>query len=257
MVAWRGLGIGSAVAVLATFGLAGSALADGGPGRGGKIQECCIDWGGLYLGAHVGYQWSDSDWVFDAFGTRTSSEQDGAIAGLQIGLQHQMGNVVIGIEAGLSSSLNPWNYSDSGLCPAANFYCQHRVDNILSAGVRLGWALQRAMPYVTAGYAGAAVSSRTVFNQPATLVGQTFDKGRERHDGWYIGGGVDWAVHCCDSSWTIGIEYRHYEFEDTTHVPATVGGVLVVADRRTLDTTADSVTLRLNYKIGRPAQTLK
>jgi opacity protein-like surface antigen len=137
------------------------------------------------------------------------------------------------------------------------FVGEHRVDNILTAGVRLGWALQRAMPYITAGYAGAAVSDRATFAAGAA-VGQTFWRSRERHDGYYIGGGVDWAVHCCDSSWTIGIEYRHYEFDETRRVPASVGGVLVTGDRHILDLDGvDTLTVRLNYKLGRPASTLK
>ena len=38
---------------------------------------------------------------------------------------------------------------------------------------------------------------------------------RERHSGWYIGGGVDMAV---SHGWTIGLEYRHYEFDDATSI---------------------------------------
>ena len=38
---------------------------------------------------------------------------------------------------------------------------------------------------------------------------EVFDTGSERHSGWYIGGGVDMAM---SHGWTIGLEYRHYEF---------------------------------------------
>ena len=257
MTSWRGLGASSAVAVLATIGLAGAALADGGPRRGKVAQACCIDWGGLYFGIHAGYLRSDADWTFTAApGLIHSSSQDGATAGIQVGLQHQFGNAVIGIEAGLTSSLNPWNFNDViAFNPA--FIGEHRVDNILTLGARLGFAFNRVMPYITGGYAGAAVSDRAVFSAGAA-VGQTFWRSRDRHDGWYVGAGVDWAVHCCDSAWTIGLEYRHYEFDDTTRVPAGNAGVLVTGDRHILDLDrTDTLAVRLNYKIGRPPQPLK
>jgi opacity protein-like surface antigen len=73
-----------------------------------------------------------------------------------------------------------------------------------------------------------------------TATGVTAEEGSARHRGWYIGGGDDMALA---QNWTIGLEYRHYEFDDkvvTFHTPA---GVLVVS-QRILDVLMD-------FRIGR------
>jgi opacity protein-like surface antigen len=76
--------------------------------------------------------------------------------------------------------------------------------------------------------------------------------GDGRNTGWYIGGGVDWALA---QNWTIGIEYRHYDFDTNLELArAVVGGVwgAVPNDNATFDMSADTITLRVNWKLGRP-----
>ena len=52
--------------------------------------------------------------------------------------------------------------------------------------------------------------------------------------------------------WTIGLEYRHYDFGDELYVPHTPNGTPVFGDRNLADVSLDTVTLRVSWKLGRP-----
>ena len=72
----------------------------------------------------------------------------------------------------------------------------------------------------------------------------TRSRDRQRHSGWYIGSGVDMAV---SHGWTIGLEYRHYDFDDAIYQVAgnVDGGVRDLSQpANRADVTSDIVTLR-------------
>jgi opacity protein-like surface antigen len=100
------------------------------------------------------------------------------------------------------------------------------------------------MPYVTGGYANAAYHfyGRTIGTQIMN------EEAQARVGGWFIGGGVDMAL---SHGWTVGLDYRHYDFDDkiaSAHTPAG----LFLEPARFYDATADVVTLRVSWKLGRP-----
>lgn len=109
------------------------------------------------------------------------------------------------------------------------------------------------LPYVTGGYASArfseSVTNRTLAPVDFTLVQWAHD----RAQGWYIGGGADWAL---SHGWTVGLEYRHYDFDSYAGLAnGVVGGLAGGAlpnDNAVFDSTADTVTLRVSWKLGRP-----
>ena len=103
--------------------------------------------------------------------------------------------------------------------------------------------MNKWMPYLTAGYANAAYSHESFI----TGSGAGVFLGQDRFAGWYIGGGVDMALA---AGWTIGLEYRHYEFEEKTFLTHTVAGALT-GDVRTVDPSMDSITLRVSWKLDR------
>jgi hypothetical protein len=52
-------------------------------------------------------------------------------------------------------------------------------------------------------------------------------------------------------NWKLGVEYRHYEFDDETTTPRIYAtGGPSANNRWTLDPDADSVTVRLTYVFG-------
>ena len=94
MKSWVGLLGGLAVAA-SMVGAPGTASADG------------HSWGGVYIGANAGWAGRDYDWAFNpaipgAVHQAYSLSQSGGIYGLHAGLQHQIGQFVIGVEGAFS-----------------------------------------------------------------------------------------------------------------------------------------------------------
>ncbi|MGH6816569.1 MAG: hypothetical protein ACREC6_12780, partial [Hyphomicrobiaceae bacterium] len=86
-----------------------------------KVVVPVYRWGGLYVGAHLGGAWTDVDWtavrspwsdedeqggeadeVAVPDGTRLKRGIDGFAGGGHVGIQHQFGRWVLGVEASLS-----------------------------------------------------------------------------------------------------------------------------------------------------------
>jgi outer membrane immunogenic protein len=128
---------------------------------------------------------------------------DPCILGVQVGYQHQFGKLVLGVEANAIAMLEPDGTVD---CPNAARFCKKEITDMWSVGPRIGLAMGSHMPYLTGGYARASVD-HVSGDKPSGANGLF---GRARLDGWYLGGGVDWAVK---DGVIIGIEYRHYELD--------------------------------------------
>jgi opacity protein-like surface antigen len=120
------------------------------------------------------------------------------------------------------------------------------------------------MPYVTGGYANASVDFETRI--PGLVPGASVltEQASARLNGWYIGGGVEWAI---SPGWTAGVEYRHYDFSNNTVTsnsactgaatpngcPFAVGVPLGTAlERLKFDDTTDTVSARVSWRWGRP-----
>jgi opacity protein-like surface antigen len=238
------LAAGTAVAALAAFAGVGLAQADGMPGKR-VVYEKPWDWGGFYFGVHSGWQWND----FDAFVPGVpifSVGHDSPVVGGQIGIQHQFGGFVLGVEGTLTTAYRD-DYASTD-CPNVLFTCAARFDDVLTVGPRLGWAMGKWMPYLTGGYANAGFSQKVSIKASSTNPYQD----SQRHNGWFIGGGVDMAL---SHGWTVGLEYRHYDFDEGTyHVTRTLaGGVIDISQPSNLaDVSLDTLTLRVSWKFGRP-----
>ena len=132
-------------------------------------------WSGFYFGANAGY------------GTvRDSSPKiSGAVGGVHAGYNHQLGSVVLGVEA---------DYSWSGMEGTSSFSTgsgtgtvKVGVDDFWSVRARLGLlATPNLMIYGTAGYGGLNASAT------ATL-GTATATARGSSEGFLGGGGVEYA----------------------------------------------------------------
>lgn len=251
----------AAVAVVASIG-PGVARADGSPARG-VAATAPSNWSGLYFGVHSGWAWSDTNATYPTTlnpalsisgvpGGGWETVTDAQIFGGQIGLQHQLGAIVLGVEASLGSTLE--NYG-SDLCPKqtiALFNCNARMVDVLTIGGRLGLAMGHWMPYLAGGYASARFNEQVTNRSLAPGAFTIIDWGQSRDSGWYIGAGVDWHLA---AGWTIGIDYKHFEFDEQTKLAsAVIGGQWggLPNDTARFDSTADTLTLRVSWKLGRP-----
>ena len=104
------------------------------------------------------------------------------------------------------------------------------------------------MPYVTGGYANAGwdmdARSKPGLGGATTLL----ESAHGRTGGWYIGGGVEWAV---SPGWSAGLDYKHYEFGSATENDFNPKGVFV-EHVRFADPSTDAITARVSWRWGRP-----
>ena len=241
------LAAGTAVVALAAFAGAGLAQADGMPGKR-VAYERPWDWGGFYFGVHSGWQWSDIDSTSVTGVPLFSVSHDSPVVGGQIGIQHQFGQFVLGVEGTLTTSYQ--NDYASTPCPNILFTCAARFDDVLTIGPRLGWALGKWMPYITGGYANARFSEKVSIN--ASSSNPYMDS--QRHSGWFIGTGVEMAL---SHGWTVGLEYRHYDFDNQLYsVTRTLAGGVIDTSQPSdfKDVSLDTFTIRASWKFGRPEQ---
>jgi opacity protein-like surface antigen len=108
------------------------------------------NWTGFYVGINGGGGWGDSRHDFEAAGTTTGDYRiSGATAGGTLGANLQAGGLLLGVEGDM-------NWSDIGgsdSCPNPNFTCRTRNKWFATARGRVGDALDRFLPYITAGAA--------------------------------------------------------------------------------------------------------
>jgi len=256
------LAAGSVIAATAALGGASTVLADGYEPKGRVVYERPSDWSGVYFGLSSGYQWSSIN-VLDplppgalvAIPGGITSDHASAIVGAHLGLQHQFGNIVLGIEGGWSSTFRDRDgSSEACFAPPAltfigpGFNCSAQLQDILTIGPRIGWAAGHWMPYVTGGYANAGydfnVRNGTLITNPLV------EQAHARLNGWFVGGGFEWKI---SPGWTAGLEYRHYEFTDNTVNAFTPTGVLLEPAR--FDATTDTVTARVSWRFNREVVT--
>jgi outer membrane immunogenic protein len=195
-----------------------------------------FSWTGIYLGAHVGYGWSDADWQFDATpAISTNHSGTGGLLGGQIGYNIQVRQFVFGAEADLSSA---W-LDGSTACPSAAFNCGHSFNWMASVRGRAGVAVNnnRTLLYGTAGVAWADVD----YAAKDAVTGATFGTGfSNTHVGWVAGAGIE---HMLTPNLTARVEYLYYGFDSVTAPAGALAG-----GPASLDLNTQTVRFGLNFK---------
>jgi outer membrane immunogenic protein len=173
------------------------------------------NWSGIYVGGNLGGVWNDVEWSGPAItqfvqGGRVSHEVDGWLAGGHLGFNQQFGRWVGGVEVSLSegevegSSVNEIFGSDVAT--------KTEIDSLFLATVRLGYAFDRTLAYVKAGYASADVNLRGAGELgPADVAFSS----SERQAGFTLGGGFEYAF---TNRVIFGLEYNRVDLGSATHV---------------------------------------
>lgn len=190
-----------------------------------------FSWTGLYVGAHVGYGWSQQDWDFALSAVSTNHDGSGWLAGGQIGYNWQIHRLVLGIEGDASSA---W-IDGSTSCPNPAYSCSHSYDWLASIRGRAGITLNdnRTLLYATAGVAWTDISYATSGVGGVTSLS-------DRQTGYVVGGGIE---HMLTERLSARVEYLYYGFGDIT-APA---GTLDAGTTR-LEPSTQAVRFGLNYK---------
>lgn len=182
-----------------------------------------FSWTGFYIGANVGYGGDSFTYDVNVGGTPLASasvNSSGFFAGGQIGYNYQFANnVVLGIETDLQ-----WSNIEGKV--SANFLglpvvsAGSSVDYFGTIRARLGYAIDRFLPYITGGVAyGKSGTDVSVLGVPLFSASST-------NWGWTLGAGGEFAV---TNNWTFKAEYLYVDLGSndislaTLGIPATIG----------------------------------
>jgi outer membrane immunogenic protein len=151
-------------------------------------------WTGLYLGANGGYGWGDSRWDFPG-GTTGDFKISGGLLGLTAGYNYQIGGAVLGVEADA-------NWTDIRGSSNANCGPTCFTNNTWLTTVRgrVGYAVDRLLPYVTGGAAIGNIKAHL-----GTLPEQS-----DGRVGWTVGAGAEFAFF---RNWSAKVEYLYVNLD--------------------------------------------
>ncbi|MGC2114583.1 MAG: outer membrane beta-barrel protein, partial [Pseudolabrys sp.] len=107
------------------------------------------NWTGFYVGINGGGGWGRSEWT-NAAGSSGGFDVSGGLVGGTIGYNWQLGQWVFGLEGDIDWS-DIRGSTSSGICVGMS--CETRNDWLGTGRIRIGYAFDRFLPYVTGGVA--------------------------------------------------------------------------------------------------------
>lgn len=172
------------------------------------------DWSGVYIGANVGYGTSAADVNSISFEGNPSGipaftiDGSGMLAGLTVGFNQQMDNIVIGVEGDYSWA----DISGDTFDNTYNFGVTTTVNSFATLRGRLGFAMDSAMLYATAGLAYGTIKGQLddVYPGPTTVT--TTDTATAF--GWTAGLGAEIGV---TDAISLKAEALYYDLGDETY----------------------------------------
>ncbi|MDC7789807.1 outer membrane beta-barrel protein [Rhodoplanes sp. TEM] len=205
-------------------------------------------WTGVYAGLHVGGGHASEDWS-NPFGPQIFGDDIGSggwLAGGQVGYNHQIGSVVLGVEADASAAnLDGTNTCFVGLNPlVGGVDCRSQLEMLATLTGRAGWAFDRSLVYVK----GGAAFARDRRELNLVGVGGTIHEATTNRWGWTIGAGLEHAVL---PNVSVKLEYDYVALGDDT-VGFGLPPALAVVDNRSVSQDAHVAKLGVNYLFNTP-----
>jgi opacity protein-like surface antigen len=190
------------------------ALAADLPVKAVPVVSSVYNWTGIYGGVHVGYGQGMKDWLNSSFDYKVK----GFLGGGQVGVNQQIGNWVIGIEADASwANIKGDQILNLGgpLIAITQFAsASTKIDALATLTGRLGFAQDRWLVYVKGGAAWARekhdinVNQTTVILAPVTQIATA--SGTENRFGWTFGIGSEYAFW---GNWSFKTEYNYLHMD--------------------------------------------
>jgi len=201
-------------------------------------------WTGFYVGLNAGGVWTDSHSINPAgnfllpvnagvlpFVANPFGGDNGSFAGgLQAGYNWQMNNLLLSVEVDInfSSHSGKKGFVRAGV-PPIPFCCGSPPSTITWTGgnsantfgtarIRLGYAVDRALFYVTAGAAyraGDSNDSVIFVNAAGGTYANFSNPGSNNNVGYAIGGGIEYAL---SDNWTVKAEDIYAGFENKNRI---------------------------------------
>jgi len=152
------------------------------------------NWTGFYAGINGGWGWGTGS--FDGSPASRDLKGSGGLIGGTLGYNWQFNQVVWGVETDLD-----WSGVKADDNCARGAHCEVKNDWLGTTRLRLGWANDRWMPYLTGGLAYGDVKANVTGSPGAS----------ETRVGWTAGGGVEFAIA---QPWTAKLEYLYVDLGD-------------------------------------------
>jgi outer membrane immunogenic protein len=190
------------LATIAAVALAsGAQAADLGVPRGpvaAVVVAPAYAWTGFYLGAHLGGGFGRQTWAnVSLTGEPVSLSPNGVLGGVHFGYNYQINSIVLGLDVALSAaSLRASAVSAAN--PAVTYGT--RINFVTTVTGRLGFAVDRALLYVSAGYAGANIQTTGVNAGLDSFSNSNF------RSGFTVGGGLNYQI---TPNWVAGLDYKY------------------------------------------------
>ena len=168
------------------------------------------NWTGFYVGGNGGYAWGKAD-LDSSAGSSSSDSTTGWMFGATVGFNQQTGQWVWGFEGDFDYALikgNPTNLF--GTTCSGGGSCEVKSTFFGTARGRLGYAMDRFLPYITGGGAigSLKISAPSGASETNTPIG------------WTVGAGVEYAL---EGGWSVKVDYLYTQFSSTTCTAATCG----------------------------------
>lgn len=171
-----------------------------------------FDWTGPYVGVHAGYGVPSFDGAFDTGELPTREDvtypddinADGFIGGGQIGYNHQIDDIVLGVEADISFT----DFSGDTVDDQDDIV-EAKLNYLASLRARAGFALDNILLYATGGVALANGKFKVIDDADDPDDVESFN---EKIDEWgyVVGGGVEWAA---TEMVSLRVEGLYYGFD--------------------------------------------
>ncbi|MDE2380425.1 outer membrane protein [Bradyrhizobium sp.] len=192
------------------------ALFAGSPALAGSAPPV-YNWSGFYVGANVGGVWAENKsqevgsltWFDSPPAPEYGASATGLIGGVHAGYNWQFQQFVFGIEGDISAAS-----ADANTSRLASFNLTmvqtSSLTGLATLRGRAGFAVDRALLYLTAGVATGNVHDRVDDPNNAVL----WDNSGWR-TGWTAGGGFEYAVA---RNWTVKAEALYVDFGNSDAV---------------------------------------
>lgn len=177
------------------------------------------NWSGFYLGGHAGYivansnaSAADTAAITATYGRMPNPQ--GGFAGLHAGYNVQLpSRLVVGVEASVEGLGIDGLKDTLGIAPGSSL--KVTTDWVGSVVGRLGYAMDRWLPYVFAGGAWAHDKENgfNPFIGPFALA--------NTHAGWTAGAGIEYAFA---NQWSARLQYRYVDVDRQQYNRVLVGG---------------------------------
>lgn len=173
-----------------------------------------FDWTGFYAGVHGGYGVPSFDGAFDTGELPGDPESvtygddinaDGLMGGIQAGYNHQINNIVVGIEADASFTDFSGDTEDD-----QNDIVEAKLDYLASLRARAGFTLDNILVYATGGVAYANGKYKLIDDAADFDDAESFNLKIDEF-GYVVGGGIEWAA---TETVSLRVEGLYYGFGD-------------------------------------------